>query len=110
MFRRKNKNPVPPRPPPLKSRIVFQDLQGRKWVKCLEYYDYLKYKQDKTDTDKESYLMFHFTDWDFEPEQWFVWFKEAPEEGDTISFKESDMEVTINNIYRVYNCSRAIIN
>ena len=110
MFRRKNKNPVPPHPPPLKSRIVYEDIDGRKWVKCLEYYDYLKYKQDKTDKDKESYLMFHFTDWDFEPEQWFVWFKEAPEEGEVITLKESDREITINNIYRVYNCSRAIIN
>jgi hypothetical protein len=106
MFRRKNKNPVPPHPPPLKSRIVYEDIDGRKWVKCLEYYDYLKYK----DTDKKSHLMFYFTNWDFEPEQWFIWFKEAPEEGDIISFKKSDMEVTINNIYRVYNCSRAIIN
>ena len=54
--------------------------------------------------------MFYFTDWDFEPEQWFIWFKEPPEEGEIISFKESLMEITIDNIYRVYDCNRAIIN
>ena len=110
MFRRKNKNPVPPHPPPLKSRIVYEDIDGRKWVKCLQYFEYVKNKKDKTDKDKEIYQMFYFTDWDFEPEQWFTWFKEPPEEGEIISFKESTMEITIDNIYRVYDCKRAIIN
>lgn len=109
-FRRKFKNPVPPRPPPLKSRLRLEDTNKNIWVKCLDYYEYLKNKQEKSARDLEIYQMFHFTDWQFEPEQWFIWFKELPEEGDIVSFKESDLQVKVDNIYRVYQSKRALIN
>ena len=109
-FRRKNKNPIPTRPPPLKSRVVYIDIDDRKWVKCIDYYEYIKAKKDKTPGDMEVYQMFHFTDWQFEPDQWFVWFKDPPEEGDIIEFKESELQIKVDNIYRVYQSKRAIIN